>query len=36
MKVVLLGAGGQLGHSVQELKPEGIELVGFRSAELDP
>ena len=35
MKVVLLGAGGQLGHSVQELKPEGIELVGFRSAELD-
>lgn len=35
MKVVLLGAGGQLGHSVQELKPEGIELIGFRSTELD-
>ena len=35
MKVVLLGAGGQLGYSVQELKPEGIELIGFRSTELD-
>ena len=35
MKVVLLGAGGQLGHSVQELKPEGIELIRFRSTELD-
>lgn len=35
MKVALLGAGGQLGRSVQELQPEGIELVSFTSAELD-
>ncbi|PCJ22089.1 MAG: dTDP-4-dehydrorhamnose reductase [Gammaproteobacteria bacterium] len=35
MKVVLLGAGGQLGRSVQELQPEGVELISFTSAELD-
>ena len=35
MRVALFGAGGQLGHSLQELQPEAVDLIALTSAELD-
>ncbi len=35
MKTLVLGCNGQLGHSLADTVPEGIDIIGFDLPELD-